>query len=110
MNKLAATPEKIQPKTNPTGLPAEKHAKALFFRFEGCSYAAPRIPTAGGTAAADQRPRRPPKTSRYMALVENPAIRDDTAKAPIAKIRSDRRPKVSATLAKKRRNEPELKL
>jgi hypothetical protein len=96
--------------TNPTGLPALKHANALFFLFDGTLYAAPRIPTAGGTAAADHNPRRPQKMSRYIALEANPAIRLDIAKAAMAKIRRERRPKVSATLAKKRRKAPELSL
>ena len=98
------------PMTNPTGFPALKHANARFFRFEGGPYAAPRIPTAGGTAAADQSPNKPPKTSIYIALVENPAMREDAANAPMLKIKSDRLPKVSATFAKNRRNAPELKL
>src|SRR5882757_8901933 len=110
LNKFAATPENIDPITNPTGFPALKQANALFFLFEGTPYAAPRMPTAGGTAAADQRPRRPPKTSRYIALVANPAIRLDMAKAAMAKIRRERRPNVSATLAKKSRKDPELSL
>jgi hypothetical protein len=110
LNKSAAIPEKMHPITNPTGFPALKHAKAIFFLLEGCSYAAPRIPTAGGTAAADQRPKIPQKTSRYIALVANPAIRLDTAKAPMAKMRSERRPKVSATLEKNRRKAPEPRL
>jgi hypothetical protein len=42
--------------------------------------------------------------------VEKPAMRLDTAKAPMLKISKDLRPKVSATLAKKRRKEPELSL
>ncbi len=107
---LSAIPEKMLPKTKPTGFPALKQANALFFRFEGTEYAAPSIPTAGGTAAAPQSPKIPQKTSRYMAFVAKPAIRDETEKAPIAEIKRDRRPNVSATLAKKRRNAPELSL
>jgi hypothetical protein len=48
--------------------------------------------------------------SRYIAFVEKPAMRLDTAKAPMLKMSSDLRPKVSATFAKKSRNEPELSL
>lgn len=98
------------PITAPTGLPALKHAKARFLRFDGRSYAAPKIPTAGGTAPADHSPRRPVKISRYMALVAKPAMRLDTANAPKLVSRRERRPNVSATLAKKRRNEPDVRL
>jgi hypothetical protein len=103
-------PENIMPMTAPTGLPALKHANARFFRFDGRSYAAPRMPTAGGTVPADHNPKRPTRMSRYMALVAKPAMRLDTAKAPMLKIRSGRRPNVSATLAKKRRKEPDVRL
>lgn len=98
------------PITKPTGLPALKHANAMFFLFDGCSYAAPRIPTAGGTAAADQRPNMPARMSRYMAFVAKPVTRLETENAPMLKMSRDRRPKVSATLAKKRRSAPELRL
>jgi hypothetical protein len=98
------------PRTAPRGFPALKHANAAFFLFDGLSYAAPRMPTAGGTAPADQRPSRPVKTSRYRALVAKPPIKLETAKAPKLKIRRERRPKVSATLAKKRRNAPDVRL
>jgi hypothetical protein len=37
LNMSLAIPEKIVPNTKPRGLPAEKHAKAAFFRFEGFS-------------------------------------------------------------------------
>jgi hypothetical protein len=39
-----------------------------------------------------------------------PAIKLDIENAPMLKIRSERRPKVSATFAKNRRNAPELSL
>lgn len=68
------------------------------------------MPTAGGTAAAPQRPKRPPKISRYIALVAKPAIREDMLKAAMLKIRRERRPKVSATFAKKRRKVPDVRL
>lgn len=110
MNKSAAAPDNRHPKTKPTGLPAEKQANALFFLLEGFSYAAPRIPTAGGTAAADQRPNSPPNTSRYMAFVAKPVMSEEMANAPMLKMSSGRRPKVSATFAKNRRKAPELKL
>jgi hypothetical protein len=110
LNILAAIPEKMLPITNPTGFPALKHANALFFLCDGTSYAAPRIPTASGTAAADQRPRSPQKMSRYIAFVAKLAIKLDIENAPMLKIRSERRPKVSATFAKNRRNDPELRL
>jgi len=65
---------------------------------------------AGGTAAAVQRPRIPPKTLEYNALLENPAMRHDMEKAPMLNISKERRPNVSATFAKKRRKAPEAKL
>ena len=110
MKILAATPDKMDPATKPMGFPALKHAKALFFLWEGRSYAAPRIPIAGGTVAAAQSPINPQKTSIYMAFVAKPAIRAETANAPMENIKRLRRPKVSATLAKKRRKAPEVSL
>jgi len=35
LKACVAIPEAIIPKTNPSGLPALKHAKAAFFRFDG---------------------------------------------------------------------------
>jgi hypothetical protein len=87
-----------------------KQAKARFFLLLGLSYAAPRIPTAGGTAAALHNPKSPPKTSRYIALVLNPAIKLEMANAPMEKISRERRPNVSAIWAKRRRKAPEVKL
>lgn len=106
----AATPEKTEPSTNPTGLPAEKHAKAQFLRLQGTAYEAPRMPTEGGIAAADQRPRRPLKTSMYMAFVAKPVMSVVTVKAPRLKTRRGFRPKVSAHFAKKRRKAPDVSL
>jgi len=103
-------PEKIVPITPPSGFPALKHANAKFFLRDGRSYAAPRIPTAGGTAAADHSPSRPSRMSMYIGLVAKPATRLDTAKAPMLKMSSGRRPKVSATLPKKSRKVPEVRL
>jgi hypothetical protein len=110
LNSLSATPLKILPSTKPTGFPALKQANALFFLLEGCSYAAPRIPTAGGTAPADQKPRSPVKISRYMGLVAKPAMRAERENAAMLTMSNGRRPKVSATFAKKRRKAPELNL
>jgi hypothetical protein len=110
LNIFAAIPEKMLPITNPTGFPALKHANARFFLCDGTSYAAPRIPTAGGTAAAEKRPSSPQNMSRYIAFLAKPAIKLDIENAPMLKIRSERRPKVSATFAKNRRNAPELSL
>ena len=44
-----------------------------------------------------------------MAFVAKPATRLEMLKAPMAKISRARRPKVSATLAKRRRKAPELR-
>jgi len=68
------------------------------------------MPTAGGTEAALHKPRRPVKMSRYRGVVAKLAIREEREKAARAKRRRGRRPKVSASLAKKRRNAPELRL
>jgi len=48
--------------------------------------------------------------SRYIAFVAKPAMREEIEKAPIENINNERRPKVSATLAKKSRKAPEERL
>ena len=68
------------------------------------------MPTAGVTAAADQRPRIPQKTSMYMAFVAKPVMSAVRLKPPMEKIKRERRPKVSATFAKKRRKAPQVRL
>ena len=73
LNKFAAIPPKIVPNTKPSGLPAEKHANAAFFLFEGFSYALPRIPEAGGTELADINPIMPVRTSRLIGVFAKPA-------------------------------------
>lgn len=76
--RLVANPPKMVPSTNPIGLPAEKQANAAFFRRLGFSYATPNMPTAGGTALAENRPRTPVNTSRLMGLLAKPAARAKT--------------------------------
>ena len=49
-------------------------------------------------------------TSMYMAVVAKAVMRLARQKAPMEVMRRERRPKVSATLAKKRRKAPELRL
>lgn len=110
LNRCVAMPDEILPTTNPTGFPALKQANAMFLRRDGVLYAAPKMPIAGGTEAADQRPRIPLKISRYMAFVAKPVIKFDSAKAPMLEIKMPRRPKVSAILEKNRRKDPAVRL
>lgn len=49
-------------------------------------------------------------TSMYIAFVAKPVMRLAMQNAPMEEMRRERRPKVSATLAKKRRKAPELRL
>lgn len=73
-------------------------------------YAAPRVPLAGDMAAAVHSPTTPPMVSTYMGFVAKPLTRLKSTNAPMANMSRPRRPKVSATLAKKRSKAPELSL
>ena len=88
------SPPKIVPKTYPSGLPAEKQAKAAFFLLLGFSYAAPNMPAAGGTALADIKPITPVNTSRLIGLFAKPAASAKTANKKREPTNNDLRPGV----------------
>src|ERR1700744_5088688 len=102
------TPE-INPTTNPSGLPALKHAKTAFFRLDGTSYIAASIPWAGGTAAAEVRPINPLTTSKAIPDFANPAARANTEYMNKLRMNIRLLPKRSAIRAKSNRNDPDAR-
>ena len=100
------SPAKIVPKTKPSGLPALKHPKALFFLGLGLSYTVPSIPCAGGTAAAEKIPKTPQRISRVIPSLAKPAPKQRMEKRNIEPMNIVLRPNRSAMLPKKSNRAP----
>lgn len=65
---------------------------------------------AEGIAPAETRPITPMTISKYVAFFANPATRLKTENNPRLKMRTGRRPNVSATFPKGTSKDPEVRL
>lgn len=70
----------------------------------------PRMPWAGGTAAAEKIPRTPLRMSRVRPDCEKPAARLKMEKRRVEVRKRGLRPKWSARVPKRRRRDPDVRL
>ena len=110
LESWTAMPHKIVPKAKPSGFPDEKAEKATFLRREGDAYAAPRMPMAGGTTMAENRPSTPHTLRSQKGFCAKASSSENALNRPSPATNMGLRPSRSASWPRGSWNAPATRL